>query len=59
MLASPDRSLTLTLTHIQDENEVNLRKVAQRSGFVTRPLQVLRAGSEFDPVYAGTPIGLL
>ena len=45
--------------HPEDENEVNLHEVVQRSGYVNRPLQVLHAGSQFDPVYAGTPIGLL
>ena len=39
-------------SHLEDRNEVNLRKVAQPSGFVNRPLQVLRAGSQFVPVYA-------
>ena len=36
--------------------QVNLREVAQGSGYVNGALQVLRAGSQFDRV---TPIGLL
>ena len=46
-------------SHPEDKNDVNLREVAQCSGFANIPLQVLHAGSQFDPVYAGTPIGLL
>ena len=45
--------------HPEDENEVNLREIAQCSGLVNRPLQVLHAESQFDPVRVGTPIGLL
>ena len=37
-------------SHPEDENEVNLCEVAQRSGYVNGPLQVLRAGSQFDCV---------
>ena len=45
--------------HPEDESEVNLCDVAQCSGYVNRALQVLRSGSQFAPVYAGTTIGLL
>ena len=46
-------------SHPEDKNEVNLCEVVQRSGYVNGALQVLRAGSQFDPVRVGTPIGLL
>ena len=59
MLWIPFSQPIISPSHPEDDNEVNLREVAQRSGFANRPLQVLRAGSQFAPVYAGTPIGLL
>ena len=49
----------ISSSHPEDKNEVNLCEVAQRSDYVNGALQVLRAGSQFAPVYAGTPIGLL
>ena len=59
MLWIPFSQHIISPSHPEDKNEVNLCKVAQPSGYVNRALQVLCAGSQFDPVCAGTPIGLL
>ena len=59
MLWIPFSQPIISPSHPEFKNEVNLCEVAHCSGFVNGALQVLRAGSQFDPVRVGTPIGLL